>query len=56
MFEVKVKPGHPTGIRNRDGKTFTANGVVRLRKVSDAIKNDPWLIVTEAEDEKKQEK
>jgi len=47
MFEIRVKQGHPTGTRTRDGKTFSVNGAVQLEEVSDAIKIDPWLVVSE---------
>lgn len=51
MFLVSVKQGHPTGARNRDGKTFTA-APTAMRMVSDAIRADPWLVVEDAKAEK----
>lgn len=52
MFEVTLKQGHPTGTRHRDGRTFSVNDAVQLETISDAIKNDSWLVVTEIDPSK----
>ena len=44
MFEVRLKPGHPTGTFRRAGIVFTTTPQ-RFEKVSDAVINDPWLEV-----------
>jgi len=49
MFEVRVKPGHPSGTYRRAGKVFTTTAAVLLDEVPDVIRNDPWLVVTEAD-------
>jgi hypothetical protein len=54
MYEVTVKQGHPTGVRNRAGMIFTAGGPVLLQEVPQAVRDDPWLIVTEVKEEVKE--
>lgn len=52
-FEVKVKPGHPTGTYRRSGQVFTFQPVVLPdEKVSKVIRKDPWLVVIEVKAEK----
>lgn len=46
-YEVRLKPGHPTGVYHRAGLTFSRGEPTLLTEVSEAIKNDGWLIVTE---------
>ena len=57
QYSVRVKPNHPTGMRRRGGFVFTKTPVTLGHKdMTDEIKSDPWLIVTEAKgDEKKDE-
>ena len=50
MFEVRLKPGHPTGTYHRAGMTFPSEPV-KLEKVPPAVAKDPWLIVTEVKEE-----
>jgi len=52
MFQVNLKPGHPTGVYHRAGLEFTASGPVELEEVPEAVRKDPWLIVTEGKGEK----
>lgn len=56
LFEVKLKLGHPTGVYQRAGVTFTSRlvttfvaDVVTLTEdqVTDEMRNDPWLDVAE---------
>lgn len=49
VYDVRVKPGHPTGAYRRAGLVFSVHDAVRLDEVPDEIRTDPWLIVTEAE-------
>lgn len=49
IYEIRLKPGHPTGEYRRSGLTFTVTGVVRLDEVPDAVRDDPWLIVSAVE-------
>lgn len=53
MYEIKLKPGHPTGTYHRAGMTFTAEPV-RMEKVPEAVAKDPWLIVSKIEEPKKE--
>ncbi len=53
MFEVRLKPGHLTGLYRRGGKVFTKNEPVKMRTVPEIIAKDPWLIVTDADAPKK---
>ena len=45
MFEVKLKPGHPTGLYHRAGIEFSAGGPTFLEEVSEDLVRDRWLIV-----------
>lgn len=45
-YAVKVKQGHPTGVRRRSGQTFTAVPV-EVASVTDAMRADPWLQIVE---------
>ena len=49
MFEVKLKPGHPTGTYRRAGMEFTPEPV-KMDKVPAAVAKDPWLVVTQIEE------
>jgi len=49
MFEVRLKPGHPTGTYRRAGMEFTA-APVKLGSVPAAVAKDPWLLVTEIQE------
>lgn len=52
-FEVKVKPGHPTGTYRRSGQVFTTQPVVLPdEKLTKVIRKDPWLVVIEVKAEK----
>ena len=53
MFEVRLKPGHPTGIYHRAGIEFSASAPTVLEQVPKAVRKDPWLIVKEVEEKKK---
>ena len=53
MFEVRLKPGHPTGVYHRGGIEFTASAPVQLEKAPKAVREDSWLVVTEVKEEKK---
>lgn len=45
-YYVKVKPGHPTGVRRRSGLTFTQDeSMVSEDAMTDAIHKDAWLQV-----------
>lgn len=46
MYEVRLKPGHPTGTYHRGGEAFTKEPIL-LEEVSDVIARDPWLLVSE---------
>jgi outer membrane biosynthesis protein TonB len=50
MFEVKLKSGHPTGSYMRAGIRFYASAPTALETVPDAVRADPWLVVTEIPD------
>lgn len=52
MFEVKLKPGHPTGTYHRGGCVFSANAPIRLEQINKEIAKDPWLVVSKIEDAK----
>ena len=53
-YLVRVKPKHPTGVRRRGGQTFGLEPVIVSGKdMTDEIRNDPWLTVTEAKGEPK---
>lgn len=54
MFEVRLKPGHPTGTYRRAGREFT-DEPVKMELVPPAVAKDPWLIVTEIKAEQKKE-
>ena len=45
-YAVKVKQGHPTGVRRRSGQTFTVVPV-EVQSVTDAMRADPWLQIVE---------
>lgn len=47
MYEVRLKPGHPTGIFRRAGKVFTTNEPVKMNKIPPEIGNDPSLQIIE---------
>lgn len=47
-YAVVVSPRHPTGVYHRAGLTFSRGEPTLLTEVPEAIKNDGWLIVTEA--------
>ena len=49
MFEVKLRPSHPTGVYHRAGKQFNKLTPVTMDVVPRAIKDDPNLIVKEQE-------
>jgi hypothetical protein len=49
MFEIKLRPSHPTGVYHRAGKEFNKTTPVQMAKVPKAIEDDPNLIVKEAE-------
>lgn len=51
MFLVRVKQGHPTGVRHRAGKTFTAEPT-KMKAVPEAVLQDPWLVVEDEKTEK----
>ncbi len=53
MFEVRLKPGHPTGVYHRGGKIFTKGEIVKMNIVPTVVGKDPWLIVEKAGAEKK---
>lgn len=45
-YYVKVKPGHPTGVRRRSGLTFTQDeSMISEDAMTDAIRKDAWLQV-----------
>jgi len=46
MFEVILKTHHPIGTYHRAGLEFNRNTPVRLETVPDAVRKDPWLVVT----------
>ena len=50
MFEVTLKPGHPTGSYRRAGIHFTASEPVVLETLPEAVEIDPWLIVKEIDE------
>lgn len=54
QYEVRLKPGHPSGVYHRAGLIFSASGPTLLDAVPEAVAIDPWLIVTavEAEEQK----
>ena len=45
-YLVRVKPGHPTGVRRRSGQTFTAVPV-EVESITDEMRADPWLQIVE---------
>lgn len=47
QFAVRLDPQHPAGKYQRGGVRFVAGADVFFESVPDAIKNDPWLMVTE---------
>ena len=51
MYEIRLKPGHPTGVYHRAGIEFSISSPTFLEKVPDAVMNDAWLIVSEAPDQ-----
>ena len=51
MFEVRLKPGHPTGTYHRAGREFTSEPV-KMELVPATVAKDPWLVVTRIEDKK----
>lgn len=56
MYEVRLKPGHPTGSYRRGGEVFSTGEVKYFEEVPEVIANDPLLEVTEeAEAEKRDE-
>jgi hypothetical protein len=46
-YEIRLKPGHPTGIYHRAGLEFSASTPTYLEEVPDAVANDAWLIVSQ---------
>ena len=43
-FMIRVKQGHPTGVRRRSGLTFTREGLVlSSEQVTKEMAEDPWL-------------
>lgn len=46
-YEVRLKPGHPSGMYHRAGLTFSASAPTRMDEVPAAVATDPWLIVSE---------
>jgi hypothetical protein len=48
-YDVRLKPGHPTGEFHRAGLTFSVNGAVRLDVLPEAVRMEPWLIVSEVD-------
>jgi len=53
MYEVVLKPKHPTGVYHRAGMVFSHAMPVMMDKVPDAVKKDAWLVVKEVEDPKR---
>jgi hypothetical protein len=49
MFEIKLRPSHPTGVYHRGGIEFNKTVPVKMANVSHEIKADPNLIVKEAD-------
>lgn len=49
MFEVRLKPGHPTGVYHRGGHIFSASAPTRMEQINKEIAKDPWLIVNNLE-------
>lgn len=49
MYEIRLKPGHPTGVYHRAGIEFSISSPTFLEKVPDAVMKDFWLIVSECE-------
>lgn len=50
-YHVTVKPSHPSGTFYRDGRQFSATAPVMLTdaEMTDAIKNEPWLVVKQVD-------
>ena len=55
MYEVRLKPGHPTGSYRRGGEVFSAGEVKYFEEVPEVIANDPCLEVTEEGDAEKRD-
>ena len=55
IFEVIVKPSHPTGTYNRAGLSFAKTAPTKLEdpapKLLKTLQADPWLIVSEGKPE-----
>ena len=56
MFEVSLKPRHPTGVYHRAGIEFSRSAPVLLEKVPKAVQDDPWLVVKEVAGKNKEPK
>ena len=53
-YSVRVKPGHPTGVRRRGGQVFGLKPTtISAKEMTKEIREDPWLIATEAKGETK---
>lgn len=51
MYEVTLKPGHPSGVYHRSGRAFTAEpAYLSEEEITDAIRDDIWLNVKEVEE------
>lgn len=49
QFAVRLDPQHPAGVYSRAGTRFVAGTDVFFDSVPDAIRTDPWLMVTPAQ-------
>jgi len=49
VYDVRVKPGHPQKMFHRAGLTFSETETVRLTELPDAVRDEPWLIVSPVE-------
>ena len=45
-YRISVQPGHPNGVRRRNGQVFTGTPV-EVESVTDAMRADPWLQIVE---------
>lgn len=45
MYEVRLKPGHPSGVYRRAGGVFHRGSPTYVEFPIPALVNDPWLIV-----------
>lgn len=55
-YSVVVKQGHPTGIYRRAGIEFHIKEPKMLSELPEAVASDPWLVVTEVEDQRPEKK